>query len=71
MVLTTIYEAVHAYLVNVYSKFGQLYKILSENDTEFKNKLFLQVPSTLGMKQIFSFPIILEAMGVLGMYIIS
>ena len=58
MVYTVIYkennEVVHVYLVNVFSKFGGSHKILSDNGTEFKNKLFVQVASTLGMKQVFS-----------------
>ena len=58
MVLTAIYKefdrVAHAYLVNVYSKIGRSLKILSENGTKFKNKLFVQVASTLGMKQVFS-----------------
>ena len=52
---------VHAYLVNVYSKFHELHRILSYNGTEFKNKLLTQVASTLEIKQVFSSPIILEA----------
>ena len=49
-------KVVHAYLVNVYSKFGGLYKILSDNSTEFRNKLLTQVASILEMKQLFSSP---------------
>ena len=45
-------EVVHTYLVNVYSKFGKSHRILSENGTEFKNKLFTQVAFILGIKQI-------------------
>ena len=60
MVYTTVYkkadEVLHAYLVNVYFMFGGLCKIFSDNGTEFKNKLFVQVASTLGMKQVFSAP---------------
>ena len=33
-------EVVYAYLVNVYSKFGGSYKVLSDKGTEFKNKFF-------------------------------
>ena len=64
-------KVVHAYLVNMYSKFGGSHKILSESDMKFKNKLFVQVASTLGMKQVSSSPYYLEAMGILTMYIIS
>ena len=39
-------EVVHAYLVNVYSKFDGLHKVLSGNGTEFKNTFFVQVAST-------------------------
>ena len=49
-------EVVHAYLVNVYSKSGASHRILSDNGTEFKNKLFMQVASTLGMKRVLSSP---------------
>ena len=64
-------EVMHAYLVYVYSMFGQSHIPLSDNGTEFKNKLFMQVVFTLGMKQVFSALIILKAMGILKMYIIS
>ena len=36
-------EVLQAYIDNVYSKFGGSIKILSDNDTEFKNKTFEQV----------------------------
>ena len=36
----TAEEVVQAYLGHVYSKFGGSEKILSDNGTEFKNKLF-------------------------------
>ena len=32
-------KVLHAYLVNVYSKFGGSHKILSDNGTKFMNKL--------------------------------
>ena len=44
----------HVYLVNIYSKFGGLHKILSDNRTQYKNKSFMQVISTLRTKQVFS-----------------
>ena len=47
-------EAVH--LVNIYLKFGGSHRILSNNGTEFKNKLFAQVAAILGIKQIHSPP---------------
>ena len=40
----------YAYLVNMFSG---LHKIFSDNGTDFKNKLFTQVASTLGLKQVF------------------
>ena len=36
-------EVIQAYIDNIYSKFGGSMKILSDNDTEFKNKIFEQV----------------------------
>ena len=45
---------VHTYSVHFYSKIGWSHKILSDNGTEFKNKLYEQVSSTFGMKQVFS-----------------
>ena len=52
------------------SKSGRPHQILSQNGIEFK-KLFMQVVSTLGMKQVFSSPITLEAMRTLKMYTTS
>ena len=40
----TAEEVLQAYVDNVYSKFGGSIKILSDNGTEFKNKIFEQVP---------------------------
>ena len=48
-------DVAHAYLVNVYSKFGGSCKILSYNGIVFKNKLFMQVASTLGLRHVFSY----------------
>ena len=45
-------KVMHAYLVNMYSMFGGLHKILSDKDTKF----FMEIDSTLGMKQVFSSP---------------
>ena len=41
-------DIVHAYNTNMYSKFGGSRKILSDNGTEFKNKLFETVAEMLG-----------------------
>ena len=46
----TAEEVVQAYLCHVYSKFGGSKKILSDNGTEFKNKLFKEVPDQLGVE---------------------
>ena len=45
----TTEEVLQAYIDNVYSKFGGPMKILSENGTEFKNKIFEQVAKELGV----------------------
>ena len=39
----TAEEVLQAYTDDVYSKFGRSVKILSDNGTEFKNKIFEQV----------------------------
>ena len=39
----TTKEVLQAYINNVYSKFGGSIKILTDNGTEFKNKIFEQV----------------------------
>ena len=44
----TMEEVIQAYINNVYSKFGGSVKILSDNGTEFKNKIFEQVAKELG-----------------------
>ena len=46
----TAVEVVQAYLHHVYSKFGGREKILSDNGTEFKNKLFEEVADQLGVE---------------------
>ena len=43
----TTEEVLQAYIDNVYSKFGGSVKILSDNGTEFKNKIFEQVAKEL------------------------
>ena len=45
----TAEEVIQAYIDNVYSKFGGSMKILSDNGTEFKNKIFEQVAKELGI----------------------
>ena len=42
-------EILQAYIDNVYSKFGGSVKMLSDNGTEFKNKIFEQVAKELGV----------------------
>ena len=46
----TAKEVVQAYLCKVYSRFGGSEKILSDNCTEFKNKLFEEVASQQGIE---------------------
>ena len=45
----TAEEVVQAYIDNIYSKFGGSMEILSDNSTEFKNKIFEQVAKELGV----------------------
>ena len=45
----TAEEVPQAYIDNVYSKFGRSLKILSDNGTEFKNKIFEQIARELGV----------------------
>ena len=45
----TAEEVLQAYIDNVYSKFGGSVKILSDNGTEFKNKIYEQVAKELGV----------------------
>ena len=50
-------KVLQAYIDNVYAKFGGSLKILSDNGTEFKNKLFEQVAKELGIKhKIYTAP---------------
>ena len=46
----TAEEVIQAYVDNIYSKFGGSLKILSDNGTEFKNKIFGQVSKELGLE---------------------
>ena len=53
----TAEEVLQAYVDNVYSKFGGSIKILSDNGTEFKNKIFEQVAKELGvMYKLYTCP---------------
>ena len=45
----TAEEVLQVYVDKVYSKFGGSIKILSDNGTEFKNKIFKQVAKELGV----------------------
>ena len=50
-------EVTQAYIDNVYSKFGGSLKILSDNGTEFKNRVFEQVAKELGVEcKIYTLP---------------
>ena len=49
-------EVIQAYIDNVYSKFGGSLKMLSDNGTEFKNKIFEQVAKELGLEYKFYTP---------------
>ena len=40
-------EVIQAYIDNVYSKFGGSLKMLSDNGTEFKNKMLNKYPRNL------------------------
>ena len=42
------------YLVNVYTKVGVSYYILSDNDSQFQNPISAKVVSSLGAKQVHS-----------------
>ena len=46
----------------MFSRFGESHKMLSDNGTEFMNKLFALVAATLGVKQVFISPFYPEAM---------
>ena len=45
----TAEEVLQAYIDNIYSKFGGSMKMLSDNGTEFKNKIFEQIAKELGV----------------------
>ena len=46
----TAEEVAKAYMDHIYSNFGGSIKILMDNGTEFKNKLFKEVVKKLGME---------------------
>ena len=46
----TASEVVQAYIDEVYAKFGGSMKILSDNGTEFKNQLLMDVATQLGVE---------------------
>ena len=46
----TAAEVVKAYIDNLYAKFGGSLKILSDNGTEFKNQLFTDIATELGVE---------------------
>ena len=46
-------EVIQAYIDNVYSEFGGSLKMLSDNGTEFKNKMFEQISRNLGYNTNF------------------
>ena len=51
-------EVTQAYIDNVYSKFGGSLKILSDNGTEFKNKVFEQVAKELRVEyKLYTLPL--------------
>ena len=50
-------EVIQAYIDNVYSKFGGSLKMLSDNGTEFKDKVFEQVAKELGLEyKLYTLP---------------
>ena len=52
----TAEEVIQAYIDNIYSKFRGSIKILSDNGTKFKNKIFEQVAKELGVVHKFYTP---------------
>ena len=52
----TTAEVVKAYIGEMYTKFGATAKILSDNRTEFKNQLFKDVATQLGVAHKVYFP---------------
>ena len=53
----TAEEVIQAYIDHIYSRFGGSLKILSDNGTEFKNKLFEQIAKELGVEyKLYTLP---------------
>ena len=53
----TAEEVIQAYIDHVYSRFGGSLKMLSDNGTEFKNKIFEQVAKELGVEhKLYTLP---------------
>ena len=52
----TAEEVIQAYIDQVYCKFGGSLKILSDNGTEFKNKLFEWIAKELGVEYMLYTP---------------
>ena len=60
----TAEEVIQAYIDNVYSKFGGSLKMLNDNGTEFKNKVFEQVAKELGLEyKLYTLPYHLASTG--------
>ena len=57
----TTEEVLQVYIDNVYSKFGGSLKILSDNSTKFKNKIFEYVVKELGVYMWYTNYILLLA----------
>ena len=53
----TVEEVTKAYMDHIYSNFGGSIKILMDNGTEFKNKLFKEVVEKLGTEFQFIHPL--------------
>ena len=59
----TAEEVIQAYIDNIYSKFGGSMKILSDNGTEFKNRIFEQIARELEVEyKLYTPPIIQHPM---------
>ena len=48
--IKTAAEVIKAYVDNKYAKFGGSFKIFGDNSTEFKNQLFTDVATELGVE---------------------
>ena len=59
-------DVIQAYIDHIYSRFGGSLKILSDNRTEFKNKLFEHVAKELGVEyKLYTPPYLQHLMAVL------